>query len=46
VDAVVEPWPGVFDNPMLTMRERTNYRTREDMLKLGRRLRPARRLRS
>src|SRR5688500_174395 len=37
---VVEPWPGVFDNPMLTMRERTNYRTREDMLKLGRRLEP------
>ncbi|MEX1994233.1 MAG: saccharopine dehydrogenase NADP-binding domain-containing protein [Steroidobacteraceae bacterium] len=38
VDTSIEPWPGVFDNPMLTMRERTNYRTREDMLKLGRRL--------
>ncbi|MGQ0384442.1 MAG: saccharopine dehydrogenase NADP-binding domain-containing protein [Gammaproteobacteria bacterium] len=40
VDTSIEPWPGVFDNPMLTMRERTNYRTREDMLKLGRRLKP------
>ena len=40
VDTSVEPWPGVFDNPMLTMRERTNYRTREDMLRLGRRLPP------
>ncbi|MEX2149196.1 MAG: saccharopine dehydrogenase NADP-binding domain-containing protein [Steroidobacteraceae bacterium] len=40
VDTSIEPWPGVFDNPMLTMRERTNFRTREDMLKLGRRLQP------
>jgi homospermidine synthase len=40
VDTSIEPWPGVFDNPMLTMRERTNFRTREDMLKLGRRLKP------
>jgi homospermidine synthase len=40
VDTSIEPWPGVFDNPMLTLRERTNYRTREEMLKLGRRLEP------
>src|SRR4030095_12553524 len=40
VDTAIEPWPGVFDNPMLTMRERTNFRTREEMLKLGRRLQP------
>jgi homospermidine synthase len=40
VDTSIEPWPGVFDNPMLTMRERTNFLTREDMLKLGRRLKP------
>jgi len=40
VDTSIEPWPGVFDNPMLTMRERTNFVTREDMLKLGRRLKP------
>ena len=40
VDTSIEPWPGVFDNPMLTMRERTNFRTREDMLKLRKRLPP------
>jgi len=40
VDTSIEPWEGVFDNPMLTMRERTNFRTREDMLKLGRRQKP------
>lgn len=40
VDTSIEPWPGVFDNPMLTLRERTNYLTREKMLKLGRRLGP------
>jgi homospermidine synthase len=38
VDTSIEPWPGVFDNPMLSMRERTNYVTRERMLRLGRRL--------
>ena len=38
VDTSVEPWPGVFDNPMLTMRERTNFVTREDMLKLRKRI--------
>ena len=38
VDTSIEPWPGVFDNPMLTVRERTNYLTRERMLRLARRL--------
>jgi homospermidine synthase len=40
VDTSIEPWPGVFDNPMLTVRDRTNYLTREKMLHLGRRLGP------
>jgi homospermidine synthase len=40
VDTSIEPWPGVFDNPMLPLRERTNYLTRENMLKLRRRLKP------
>jgi homospermidine synthase len=39
-DTSIEPWPGVFDNPMLTARERTNHQTRERMLRLGRRLGP------
>lgn len=38
VDTSIEPWPGVFDNPMLSLRERTNFLTRERMLRLGRRL--------
>ena len=38
VDTSIEPWPGVFDNPMLTMRQRTNFVTREDMLKLRKRV--------
>jgi homospermidine synthase len=41
VDTSIEPWPGVFDNPMLTVRERTNHQTRERMLRLGRRLGPS-----
>jgi len=41
VDTSIEPWPGVFDNPMLSVRERTNHQTRERMLRLGRRLGPA-----
>jgi len=40
VDTSIEPWPGVFDNPMLTMRERTNFVTREAMLRLARRVGP------
>ncbi|MFZ9060914.1 MAG: saccharopine dehydrogenase NADP-binding domain-containing protein, partial [Steroidobacteraceae bacterium] len=38
VDTSIEPWPGVFNNPMLTLRERTNFITRERMLRLGRKL--------
>ena len=41
VDTSIEPWPGVFDNPMLTVRDRTNYLARDRMLRLGRRLGPA-----
>jgi homospermidine synthase len=40
VDTSIEPWPGVFDNPMLTVRERTNFLTRERLLRLARRLGP------
>jgi hypothetical protein len=29
VDTSIEPWPGVFDNPMLDVRERTNFLTRK-----------------
>ena len=38
VDTSIEPWPGVFDNPMLSVRERTNFHARERMLRLGQRL--------
>ncbi len=38
VDTSIEPWPGVFDNPTLSTRDRTNYLTRERMLRLARRL--------
>lgn len=41
VDTSIEPWPGVFDNPMLSVRERTNYQIRERMLRLARRLGPS-----
>ena len=40
VDTSIEPWPGVFDNPMLTVRDRTNYLTRAKMLRLARRIGP------
>ncbi len=40
VDTSIEPWPGVFDNPMLTVRDRTNYLARDRMLRLARRLGP------
>lgn len=40
VDTSIEPWPGVFDNPMLSIRDRTNYVARERMLRLGRKLGP------
>ena len=38
VDTSIEPWPGVFDNPMISVRERTNFQARERMLRLGSRL--------
>jgi homospermidine synthase len=38
VDTSIEPWPGVFDNPMLAVRDRTNHQTRERMLRMGQRL--------
>lgn len=40
VDTSIEPWPGVFDNPMLSPRERTNYLTRDRLLRLAQRLGP------
>ncbi len=40
VDTSIEPWPGVFDNPMLELHERTNYAIREKMLALARELGP------
>lgn len=40
VDTSIEPWPGVFDNPMLTVRDRTSYLARERMLRLARRFGP------
>lgn len=38
VDTSIEPWPGVFDNPMRPLRERTNYLARERLLRLADRL--------
>ncbi len=40
VDTSIEPWPGVFDNPMLELHERTNFAIREKMLALARELGP------
>jgi homospermidine synthase len=40
VDSSVEPWPGVFDNPMLDLRQRTNYLARDRALQLARELGP------
>jgi len=40
VDTSIEPWPGVFDNPMLELRERTNYVARQEILRLARELGP------
>ncbi len=39
-DTSVEPWPGVFDNPMLELSQRTNYAIREKVLALARELGP------
>lgn len=40
VDTSIEPWPGVFDNPMLTVRDRTNFLARDRMQRLARQLGP------
>lgn len=40
VDTSIEPWPGVFDNPMIDMRQRTNFVIREKALQLARELGP------
>lgn len=40
VDTSIEPWPGVFDNPMLDMRQRTNALVREKALRLAQELGP------
>ncbi len=40
VDTSIEPWPGVYANPMLKMRDRTNYVIREKALKLAKELGP------
>ena len=40
VDTSIEPWPGVFDNPTLSPRERSNYLSRKAMLALARQIGP------
>jgi homospermidine synthase len=35
VDTSIEPWPGVYDNPMVEMRQRTNFVIREKALQLA-----------
>lgn len=35
VDTSIEPWPGIYDNPMLEMRQRTNFVIREKALQLA-----------
>jgi homospermidine synthase len=35
VDTSIEPWPGVFDNPMLDLRQRTNFLARHRALQLA-----------
>lgn len=40
VDTSVEPWPDVFDNPMLELRQRTNYVIRQELLELTAELGP------
>jgi homospermidine synthase len=40
VDTSIEPWPGVFDNPMLDLRQRTNFLARQRVLQLARELGP------
>ncbi len=40
VDTSIEPWPGVYANPMLDMRARTNFVIREKALQLADELGP------
>ncbi|HOE26216.1 MAG TPA: saccharopine dehydrogenase NADP-binding domain-containing protein [bacterium] len=40
VDTSIEPWPGVFDNPMLELHQRTNYAIRAGVIDLARELGP------
>jgi len=40
VDTSIEPWPGVYANPMLDMRQRTNFVIREKALQLAKELGP------
>jgi homospermidine synthase len=40
VDTSIEPWPGVYDNPMLDLRQRTNFISRERMRQLAQELGP------
>ena len=40
VDTSIEPWPGVYANPMLDMRQRTNFVIREKALRLAAELGP------
>jgi len=35
VDTSIEPWPGVFDNPMLALRQRTSYAVRSKVTDLA-----------
>ncbi len=38
VDTSIEPWPGVFDNPMLELHQRTNYAIRAKLIEAQREL--------
>jgi homospermidine synthase len=40
VDTSIEPWPGVFDNPMLELHQRTNHAIREEIVDLAGELGP------
>jgi homospermidine synthase len=40
VDTSIEPWPGVYTNPMLDLRQRTNFVLREKTLQLAAELGP------
>lgn len=40
VDTSIEPWPGVFDNPMLKLHQRTNYAIRAKIVDLAAELGP------